>query len=339
MSNVTASLQLGTEIKQLIEQSRQNVAVAVNAELTLLYWNIGTRIKEDILRNDRAEYGKQIIESLSLQLTHEYGRGWGKRLLHHCLRFAEVFPDIQIVSALRTQLTWTHLKAIIPLEDELKRSFYLEMCRHERWSTRILEDRINSMLYERTAISKKPEETIKNDLELLKREQKLTPEMVFKDPYFLDFLGLKDTYSEKDLETSILAQLQNFILEFGSDFAFMARQKRITIDQDDYYIDLLFYHRKLKRLIAIELKLGKFKHEYKSQLELYLRWLDKHERQEGEDTPLGILLCAEKREETIELLELDKAGIHVATYLTELPSKEWLKSKLQKSIEEARKKK
>lgn len=256
MSNVTASPQLGTEIKQLIEQSRQNVAVAVNAELTLLYWNIGTRIKEDILKNDRAEYGKQIIESLSLQLTHEYGRGWGKRLLHHCLRFAEVFPDSQIVSALRTQLTWTHLKTIIPLEDELKRSFYLEMCRHERWSTRILEDRINSMLYERTAISKRPEETIKNDLELLKKEQKLTPEMVFRDPYFLDFLGLEDTYSEKDLETSILAQLQNFILEFGSDFAFMARQKRITIDQDDYYIDLLFYHRKLKRLIAIDLLCG-----------------------------------------------------------------------------------
>lgn len=339
MSNVTASLQLGTEIKQLIEQSRQNVAVAVNAELTLLYWNIGTRIKEDILKNNRAEYGKQIIESLSLQLTHEYGSGWSEKQLRHCLRFAEKFPDLQIVSTLWRQLSWSHLKLIIYMDDELKREFYTEMCRAERWSVRVFQDRIDSMLYERTAISRKPEETIKNDLELLKKEQKLTPEMVFRDPYFLDFLGLKDTYSEKDLETSILAQLQNFILEFGNDFAFLARQKRITIDQDDYYIDLLFYHRKLRRLIAIELKLGKFKHEYKSQLELYLRWLNKHERQEGEGTPLGILLCAEKSEEIIELLELDKAGIHVATYLTELPSKEWLKSKLQKSIEQARKKK
>ena len=192
------------------------------------------------------------------------------------------------------------------------------------------------MLYERTSISKKPEETIKNDLALLANEQKLSPELVFKDPYFLDFLGLKDTYSEKDLEISILAQLQSFILEFGSDFAFLARQKRITIDNEDFYIDLLFYHRKLKRLIAIELKLGKFKHEYKSQLELYLRWLDKHEKQEGENTPLGILLCAEKSDEIVELLELDKSGIHVATYFTELPPLEWLKAKLHKSIEEAR---
>ncbi len=335
MSEIT-SFQLGQEIKQLIDESRRNVAVEVNATISSLYWHIGERLNSFILKDQRAEYGKQVIANLSEQLKEEYGSGWSEKQLRHCLRFAETFADLSIVSTLWRQLSWSHLKTVMYIEDVLKREFYIEMCKLERWSVRVFQDRINSMLYERTAISRKPEETIKNDLELMKSEQKLSPEMVFRDPYFLDFLGLQDTYSEKDLESSILAQLQNFILEFGSDFAFMARQKRITIDQDDYYIDLLFYHRKLRRLIAIELKLGKFKHEYKSQLELYMRWLDKHERQEGENAPLGILLCAEKSEEIVELLEMDKAGIHVATYLTELPSKKWLRAKLHKSIETAR---
>jgi len=329
------SLNLGNELKKLIEQSRQSVALIVNSEITWLYWQVGKRINDEILGNDRAEYGKQIVIAISKQLVAEFGKGWSEKQLRHCLRFAETFQDEAIVSALRRQLSWTHIKTLIYVNDELKRTFYIEICKMERWSTRTLEERIDSMLYERTAISKKPEETIKNDLALLQTEQKISPELVFRDPYFLDFLGLKDTYSEKDLETAILAQLQSFILEFGNDFAFLARQKRITIDNDDFYIDLLFYHRKLKRLIAIELKLGKFKHEYKSQLELYLRWLNKHEKQEGENTPLGILLCAEKSDEMVELLELDKSGIHVATYFTELPPIEWLKAKLQKSIEEA----
>lgn len=285
---------LGNELKKLIEQSRQSVAVTVNSEMTWLYWQVGKRINDEILGNERAEYGKQIVIELSKQLVAEFGKGWGEKQLRHCLRFAETFPNEAIVSALRRQLTWTHIKTLIYVDDKLKRSFYMEICKMERWSTRTLEERINSMLYERTAISKKPEETIINDLALLQAEQKISPELVFRDPYFLDFLGLKNTYSEKDLETAILAQLQSFILEFGNDFAFLARQKRITIDNEDYYIDLLFYHRRLKRLIAIELKLGKFKHEYKSQLELYLRWLDKYEKQSGENTPLEFCYVQKK---------------------------------------------
>lgn len=224
------------------------------------------------------------------------------------------------------------------VENELKRSFYIEMCKNERWSSRTLKERIDSMLYERTAISKKPEETIKNDLELLKNEKRMTPELVFRDPLFLNFLGLQDTYSEKDFESAILAHLQEFILEVGTDFAFMAKQKRITIGDTDYYIDLLFYHRKLRRMVVIELKLGSFRPEHKSQLELYLRWLDKHERVEGEQSPLGILLCAEKNDELVELLELDQSGIHVANYYTELPPLEWLKAKLNQSIEASKRK-
>lgn len=205
----------------------------------------------------------------------------------------------------------------------------------ENCSVRTFRERFDSMFYETYRHKPKTGRTIKKDLVLLQKHQKLSPELMFGYPYFLDFLGLKEFYSEKDMESAILAHLPDFILEFGNDFAFLSRQKRITIDNDDFYIDLLFYHRKLKRLIAIELKLGKFKHEYKSQLELYLRWLDKHERQKGENPPLGILLCAEKGDEMIELLELGKSGIHVATYLTELPPVEWLKEKLLQSIEQS----
>ncbi len=235
-----------------------------------------------------------------------------------------------------SKLSWSHLVEIIKQKEALKREFYITMCANKGWSVRELSSRINSMLFERTAISKKTEETIYNDLKQLREDRGMSVDLFLKDPYMLDFLGLENTYAEKDLETAILVKLQQFIMEFGSDFAFLARQKRITIDQEDYYIDLLFYHRKLKRLVAIELKLGKFKHEYKSQLELYLRWLSKYERQEGENPPLGLLLCAEKSDEIIELLELDKSGIHVATYLTELPPLDWLRAKLHKSIEEAK---
>jgi predicted nuclease of restriction endonuclease-like (RecB) superfamily len=192
------------------------------------------------------------------------------------------------------------------------------------------------MLYERTAISKKPELTIQNDLDLLKNEQKLSPDLVFKDPYVLDFLGLKDTYSEKDLESAIIAELQRFISELGSDFAFLARQKRITIDTTDYYIDLLFYHRRLKCLVAIDLKIGDFEAAFKGQMELYLRYLEKYEQVEGENSPIGLILCSGKNEEHVELLQLDKSNIRVADYLTLLPSQEILKQKLHQAIENAK---
>ncbi|MGL4333024.1 MAG: PDDEXK nuclease domain-containing protein [Bacteroidales bacterium] len=324
---------LNSQIKQWIDESKQQIAVSVNSTMTLLYWRIGKRIKEEILQDKRAEYGKQVIANLSKDLTLLYGKGWSEQQLRHCLRSAEVFPDDSILYALSIDLSWTHIRKLMFIDDELKRSFYIEICKNEHWSSRTLSERIDSMLYERTAISRKPEQTIKADLSLLKEERKMTPEMVFRDPLFLDFLGLQDTYSEKDLESAILSHLQEFILEIGTDFAFMARQKRIVIGDKDYYIDLLFYHRKLRRMVVIELKLGPFRPEHKSQLELYLRWLDKYERAEGEESPLGILLCAEKDDELVELLELGQSGIHVANYYTELPPVDWLKSKLNQSIE------
>ena len=325
-----------SEIKTLIEQSKRNVALAINSEITALYWHVGNRINSEILQNERAEYGKQIVQSLSAQLEQEYGKGWGEKQLRQCMQFALVYPDKEIVYALRRQLSWTHLRTVIYMEDALKRAFYIEMCKLENWSSRQLKERIQSMLYERTAISKKPELTIQNDLELLQNEQKLSADLVFRDPYVLDFLGLSDAYSEKDLETSIIAELQRFIIELGSDFAFMARQKRITIDNREYYIDLLFYHRRLKCLIAIDLKIGEFEAAHKGQMELYLRYLEKHEQVEGENTPIGLILCTGKNEEHVELMQLHKSNIHVADYLTLLPSQKVMKQKLHQAIEIAK---
>ncbi|MBV6420627.1 MAG: putative nuclease YhcG [Ignavibacteriaceae bacterium] len=321
---------------KLIEESRSRTALEINSEITLLYWNIGKYIREDILKNNRADYGQRIVESLSERLTNQYGRGWSKRHLHNCLRFTEAFPHEQIVHALRTQLSWTHIRSLIPIEDELKRNFYIELSKIEKWSTRQLDERIQSMLYERTAISKRSDKTIRQELQHLKEQQQITPDIVFRDPYILDFLGLSDTFSETDLETAIIVELQRFIIELGNDFAFLARQKRITIDNRNYKIDLLFYHRRLKCLIAIDLKIGEFEAGYKGQMELYLRYLEKNESLEGENSPVGLILCTGKNEEHVELLRLEKSNIKVAEYITILPDKKLLKQKLHKAIEIAR---
>lgn len=335
--NKVISGDLISDVRNLIETARHNVAVTVNAGLTILYWQIGSRIRQDILKEKRADYGEEIISTLSIQLVKEFGNGFSRPNLFRIVRFAEVFPEGKIVSTLSRQLSWSHFVEIIPLKGDIQRDFYAEMCRIERWSVRTLRKKIDGMLYERTAISKKPEELVKKELAALREEDKLTPDLVFRDPYFLDFLGLKDTYSEKDLETAILREMESFILELGAGFSFVARQKRITVDNEDYYLDLLFFHRKLKRLIAIELKLGKFKAAYKGQMELYLRWLEKYEKESGEETPLGLVLCAGKASEHIELLQLDKSGIKVAEYMTELPERKLLGQKLHKAVELARK--
>lgn len=302
----------------------------------LLYWRIGQRIKRELIGEGRAAYGGQIVYALSRQLTAEYGEGFSRANLFHMIRFAEVFPDGQIVHALSAQLSWTHVRQLAYLDDPLKRDFYVEMCRLERWSTRTLKDKIDGMLFERTALSRKPEQLIRQELDVLRETDRLTPDLVFRDPYFLDFLGLKDTYSEKDLEAAILRELESFILELGTGFSFVARQKRITVDNEDYYIDLLFYHRGMRRLVAIELKLGRFEAAFKGQMELYLRWLEKYDRQAGEERPMGLVLCAGKNAEHIELLQVEGSGIRVAEYLTGLPPRDLLERKLRSAIQLAR---
>ena len=337
-SEMNNALPLLADIKLLIEESKQRVAVTANATMSMLYWEIGKKINEGILHYKRAEYGSNIVSSIAKQLTLTYGDSFSEKNLRRMMQFAAVFDDRAIVVSVIRQLSWTHILALIPIDDPLKRLFYTQLCVHEKWSVRVFRERIQSMLYERTAISKKPEETILNDLEQLRREQTISADLVFRDPYFLDFLGLSDTYSEKDLETSIIVELEGFIREMGSDFAFMARQKRITIDNRDYYIDLLFFHRRLKCMIAIDLKLGEFEAGFKGQMELYLRYLEKYEMVEGETTPIGLILCTGKNEEHIELLQLDKSNIRVADYLTILPSQQLLQEKLHKAVEIAQQK-
>ncbi len=325
-------LTLFETVNELITSAKQRIASTANHELTLLYWRVGKSIKEVVLQNERASYGKAVVADLAQRLTQQYGKGWSEQQLRHCLYSAEVFSEEQILSTVWRELSWSHMKTIMYLDDPLKREFYSEMGRLERWSVRLLNERIDSMLYERTAISKKPDKLIQQELKALSQEDTITPDLIFRDPYLLDFLGLKDTFSEKDLESAILADLQRFITELGSDFAFLARQKRITVDQTDYYLDLLFYHRSLRRLVVIELKLGKFKPEHKGQMELYLRWLDQHERKPQEESPIGLILCSAGNTEHIELLMLEGSSIKVAQYLTELPKKELLQTRLHRVI-------
>jgi predicted nuclease of restriction endonuclease-like (RecB) superfamily len=302
-----------------------------------LYWQIGKRINQEMIQYERNEkYGKQIVATLWRQLETEYGSSFSEKNLRRMMQFATVFQDEKIVVSLIRQLSWSHIKELIPISEKLKREFYIQICIHEKWSVRVFRERIQSQLYERTAISKKPELTIANELSTLQNEKQLTADLVFRDPYVLDFLGLKDTFSEKDLETSIISELQRFIIELGNDFAFLARQKRITIDNRDYYIDLLFYHRRLKLLVVIELKIGEFEAAHKGQMELYLRYLEKHEQVEGENPPVGLILCTGKNEEHVELLQLNQSNIRVAEYLTLLPSQEVLKQKLQQAIKLAK---
>ncbi|MBA3623161.1 MAG: DUF1016 domain-containing protein [Methylibium sp.] len=320
------------DVRRLIVEAKAGLATTVNAALTMLYWRIGQRIRNEVLGGERAGYGEQIVVSLARQLEAEHGHGFGAKNLRHMLRFAEVFEAEEIVYALSRHLSWTHLRSLIYIDDPLKREFYLQMCRSEGWSTRTLQGRLDSMLFERSVLSRKADELLSAELAALREQDELGPNLVLKDPYILDFLGLHDRYLEKDLEDAILRELENFLLEMGAGFSFVARQKRLQIDNDDFNIDLLLYNRRLKRLVAIELKLGEFKAADKGQMELYLRWLAKHEQEPGEAPPLGIILCTGKKREQIELLELDATGIHVAEYLTGLPPRQLLEQKLHEAV-------
>jgi predicted nuclease of restriction endonuclease-like (RecB) superfamily len=326
-----ATVLLG-DVRELILSARQTVARGVNAALVVLYWRIGRRIRINVLNEKRAGYGEEILPTLSAKLVPEFGQGFSSRNLARMIAFGEAFPDERILSTLSKELAWSHFVELLPLKKHLQRDFYAEMCRIERWSVRVLRKKIDGMLYERTALSKKPAKLAELELKQLREEDKLTPDLVFRDPYFLDFLGLKGAYSEKDLETAILRDLQEFLVELGSDFAFLARQKRIVVDGEDFYLDLLFYHRRLRRLVVIDLKLRKSMPGDVGQMEFYLRWLKKNEMRPGEEDPLGLILCSEKSDERIEVFELATRGIRVAEYLTELPPKAVLERKLHDAV-------
>lgn len=329
--------QLMDDLQLIINSTKVRVASVANAELTMMYWHIGKRINSEILGNQRAEYGKQIVSTLSTHLQCLYGnKGFEARSIRRMMQFASRFDDEKIVTTLSRQLSWSHIIEVLPLKDTLQCEFYLTLCASERWGVRKLRKEIDSMLYERTAVATKPDELVKRELADLRENNVVSPDLVFKSPYFLEFAGLKGMYSEKNLEDSLIVHLEQFMLELGNGFTFIARQKRMIIDGEDFYLDLLFYHRRLHRLIAIDLKLGRFKPQYKGQMELYLRWLEAHEMEPGEESPLGLLLCTEGSKEQIELLQLDKAGIKVAQYMTELPPRELLIKQIRKSLDIAK---
>lgn len=316
---------LFNELSQLIEQSQRQVFSHANSTLTILFWKIGQRINVEVLKNRRAAYAKQIVLTLSTQLKNQYGKNFEIRNLRRMMQFAGQFTDLEIVLSLSQKLSWSHFVELLPLKNLEAKLFYAQVAANQALGIRDLRKQISTKTFERTGIA---------NIQNTSNHPAINDN--FKDPYFLDFLGLQNTYLEKDLEEAILRELEAFILELGKGFAFIERQKRIIIDDEDFHLDLLFYHRNLNRLVAVELKLGKFEAQHKGQMELYLKWLDKYEKQEGEQSPIGLILCAESRREQVELLEMHKDGIVVAKYWTELPPKKELEKKIHNIFIEAR---
>jgi predicted nuclease of restriction endonuclease-like (RecB) superfamily len=329
-SNLCEYPKLLSGIEKLIEKTSKYAAKYLNTEISRLYWAIGNYIITEVRYETYSRHGEEILVTLSQQLTQKFGKGYSYSSLTRMIKVAQGYSE-EMFATLSQTLTWSHFVELITIENPTKRLFYQQMCALENWSVRVLRQKEGSMLFERTAIAAKPDEAIIQTLQKVDSAD-LSPDLVFKNTYILDFLGLSGYYSEKDLEDAILCQLEKFILELGQGFAFMERQKRLPIDSVDYYLDLLFYHRKLNRLVAIDLKLGKFKPEYKGQMELYLKYLQKYEKQPHENSPVGLLLCSEGNSEHIELLLLDEESIKVAQYLTSFPAKEWFIEKLNKSI-------
>lgn len=311
-------------VSSLIEQTQSIVARQANAALTLMNWHIGRMIDVEVLNESRAEHATELVASLAQQLTSKFGRGFDRTNLYRMVRFSQVYPDSRFVASLAQQISWTHFRELLPISDDEARNFYERETIERKLSVRELRHAISRKAFERRKIA---------DAQIPDGSD--VPLDTFRDPMLLDMLGLKDTYLERDLEEAIVRALEPVLLEAGRGWTFVARQKRMTFDGDDYYLDLLFYSRPLKRLIAVELKIGKFKPSYKGQMDFYLKWLDKNERESGEEPPIGLILCTEANREQIELLEMHKDGIVVAEYWTALPPKADLENKIREIYREA----
>jgi predicted nuclease of restriction endonuclease-like (RecB) superfamily len=323
-ANAVDEVALFERIAAIIENRKTRMESRANAELTVMYWEIGHFINSVLLDGGRGEYGTLIVATLSPQLVSQYGQGFTRTNIYRMMRFAEAFTDPDIVATLSPQLSWSHIVELLPLKTQEARLYYAQDAAERKYGVRELRHQISRKAYERREIA---------NTEL--SEESAVPFNVFKDPFLLDMLRLRDNYLEADLESAILAELEAFILEFGNGFAFIERQKRMSIDGDDIVLDLLFYNRILERLVAVELKIGRFKAAYKGQMELYLKWLDAHERKPNENAPIGLILCATANRKTVEMLEMDKAGIVVAEYWTTLPPKAVFEEKIRSILAEA----
>ena len=316
--------QLFERVASIIELRKSRAGTYANREVTLMYWEVGHYVNSVVLDGSRAAYGKRIVTALASQLMVKYGRTFDVHNLRRMMRFAENFKNFQIVTELASQLSWSHFIEILPLKTDGARMFYTNEAVERRLGSKELRRQISRKAFERREIANTQIS-----------ESSTLPFNVFQDPYLLDVLGLKDNYAEADLEKAILLELEKFILEFGHGFAFVDRQKRMTMDGDDFKLDLLFFHRALRRLVAVELKIGRFKPQYMGQMRFYLKWLDRYERHEHENPPIGIILCTTASRKQIELLELDKEGIAVAEYWTELPPKAEFESKIREILAQA----
>ena len=312
-------------VSAIIENRKHRVQTQVNQESVLMFWEVGHAIGSTLLGGERAEYGKRIVAPLAQQLQAKYGQGFTYTNLTRMIKFAARFPDVQIVAPLAQQLSWSHLIALLPLKTDEAFMYYANEAITRRWGKRDLWKQIARKAYERREIANTQLSAIS-----------AVPFNVFKDPFLLDILGLKENYLEADLEKAILTELEAFILEFGHGMTFVDRQKRMTMDEDDFTLDLLFFHRDLRRLVAVELKIGRFRPQYMGQMRFYLKWLDRYERRESEEPPIGIILCTTASRDQIELMELDKEGIAVAEYWTALPPKAEFERKLKEILAEAR---
>ena len=313
------------EVSIIIERGRREISTQASYRTVLIFWQVGKRVNDEILGNQRADYGKQIVSRLATQLMAKYGRSFEQRNLRRMMQFAEQFSDYEIVSLAATQLSWSHFVEILPLKTQDAKMFYLNEAARGHIGRDELRELISRKAYERKEIA---------NAQIVDGTR--IPFNTFKDPYLFDIFGLKDDYLEADLEEAILRELEKFILEFGKGFAFVERQKRMIIDGTDFHLDMLFFNRYLKRLVAVELKQGQFKAEYNGQMKLYLKWLNRYERQEGENEPIGLILCSGGNREQIELLEMDRDGIVVAEYWTTLPPRAEFEQKIHAILTETR---
>ncbi len=313
-----AEATLFSDVAGMIDGARGRAAAAVNSELVMLYWSVGKRVREEVLGGERAEYGQRVVKRLAERLTERYGRGWSRQNIERMVHFTEWVPDFEKCSTLSGKLSWSHISELLATSEQRKRDFYAVFAVHERWSVRTLRAKIDGQAvraHRRGAglrwLGSKP------SLATLSATGTLEPALAFRDPYVLDFLGLAPEHSEADLERAILDEMQRFLLELGVGFAFVERQKRMTVDGRDYRLDLLLYHITMRCYVALELKTRPLAPGDYGQMMLYLRWLDRHQRHPGDSAPIGLILCTEKGPEQVALLGLDSGEVRAAQYVTD----------------------
>lgn len=332
MDKIKNNTTLTQDIKNLISSSQETAIRTVDTQRVILYWNIGKRIVQELQDGkDRADYGKQIIKTLSTDLEPIYGSGYSVRQLELMRQFYRTFPN---TNAVCSQLNWSQYKLLIRIDDNDKREFYINESIKNSWNGRELERQINSSLFERLLLSNDK----KSVLEVAKSEKlPVSTNEIIKDPMVLEFLGLekKDSYYEKDLEQAIISNLQEFLLELGNGFSFVSRQKRIHIDGDDFFVDLVFYNRLLQCFVIFEIKTHKLTHQDVGQLQMYVNYYDRNEKQDFENPTIGVLLCADKNDTVVKFtLPEDNKTILASKYQLYLPSEEELVKELHRELDE-----